>query len=102
LHADRHGIRETIFNLPVHQPSERALWHERNFFHPSGHAVNRAGVAVDGDFRPVDGSGKPLYDNLFAAGTILAHQDWMRQKCGSGLSIATAYGAVHRCLAFLK
>jgi glycerol-3-phosphate dehydrogenase subunit B len=25
---------------------------------------------------------------------VLAHQDWMRMKCGAGLAIATAYGAV--------
>jgi hypothetical protein len=24
----------------------------------------------------------------------LAHQDWKRMKCGSGLAISTAYGAV--------
>jgi glycerol-3-phosphate dehydrogenase subunit B len=24
----------------------------------------------------------------------LAHQDWIRMKCGSGLAIATAFGAV--------
>lgn len=34
-----------------------------------------------------------------AAGAILAHQDWVRQKCGSGLAIATAYGAVRACAA---
>jgi glycerol-3-phosphate dehydrogenase subunit B len=28
----------------------------------------------------------------------LAHQDWMRMKCGSGLAIATAYGAVNALL----
>jgi glycerol-3-phosphate dehydrogenase subunit B len=31
---------------------------------------------------------------LFAAGSILAHQDWVREKCGSGLALASAYGAV--------
>ena len=31
---------------------------------------------------------------LFAAGIILAHQDWSRMKCGSGMSVATAYGAI--------
>ena len=36
----------------------------------------------------------PAFENLFAAGSILAHPDWMRQKCGAGLAIATAYGAV--------
>jgi glycerol-3-phosphate dehydrogenase subunit B len=38
--------------------------------------------------------GHPAFANLFAAGIILAHQDWTRMKCGSGLSVATAYGAV--------
>jgi len=42
----------------------------------------------------LDDSGQPAFENLFAAGSILAHQDWMRQKCGAGLAIATAYSAV--------
>jgi glycerol-3-phosphate dehydrogenase subunit B len=44
--------------------------------------------------RPLDSSGHPAFENLFAAGIILSHQDWTRMKCGSGLSVATAYGAV--------
>lgn len=99
LHADRQGIRETLFGLPVVQPSHRAEWHHKDLLHPDGHPINRAGVAVDADFRPLDGQGHPVASNLFAAGTILAHQDWVRQKCGSGLAIATAYGAVRACAA---
>jgi glycerol-3-phosphate dehydrogenase subunit B len=103
LHADRlGGIRETIFGLPVSQPRDRTDWHNRDFLHPAGHPINRAGLMVDGFFRPVDETGRVLYPNLWAAGSILAYQDWMRQKCGSGLAIATAYGAVQACAAFLK
>lgn len=94
LHAGRKGIRETIFNLPVTQPRARSDWHRHDLFNRSGHPINRAGLAVNDRFQPVDTEGRPVYDNLFAAGTILAHQDWIRQKCGSGLAIATAYGAV--------
>lgn len=94
LHADRQGIRETIFNLPVVQPTDRASWHHKDLLHRGGHPINRAGVAVDEQFRPMDPRGQTLFPNLFAAGSILAHQDWMRQKCGSGLAIATAYAAV--------
>ncbi len=94
LYADRKGIRETLFDLPVHQPRNRAHWHQENFFDPAGHQINAAGLEIDDHFRPADRSGKPVYDNLFAAGSILAHQDWMRMKCGSGLAIATAWGAV--------
>lgn len=101
LHAGRHAIRETVFDLPVFQPPDRASWHHKEFLHNQGHPINRAGVAVDEQLRPVDAQGRTIYSNLFAAGSILAHQDWMRQKCGSGLAIASAYGAVNACKALL-
>lgn len=95
LRADRLRIRETIFDLPVSQPKERTLWHHKDLLHPRGHLINRAGLDIDDGFRPVDADNRPIHSNLYAAGSILAHQDWVRQKCGSGLSIATAYGAVN-------
>jgi glycerol-3-phosphate dehydrogenase subunit B len=94
LRADRTGIRESLFDLPVYQPKERAKWHQYRFLDPAGHPINQAGIETDAYFRPLDASGKPAFENLFAAGSILAHQDWMRMKCGSGLAIATAYAAV--------
>ncbi|MGD8992369.1 MAG: glycerol-3-phosphate dehydrogenase subunit GlpB [Desulfobacterales bacterium] len=95
LFADRTHIRETIFSLPVFQPGSRHDWHHRDFFDARGHSINQAGVEIDDAFRPVDDSGRPAYEALFAAGSILAHNDWKRLKCGAGLAIATAYGAVN-------
>ena len=95
LHADRKQIRESIFDLPVHQVGERTKWHRHNFLDPKGHLINMAGLEIDDSFRPLGASGQPAFKSLFAAGSILAHQDWMRMKCGSGLAIATAYGAVN-------
>lgn len=94
LSADRGRIRETILDLPVHQPETRALWHHRDLMDPRGHPVNRAGLEVDDSFRPLASSGLPGFHTLFASGSILAHQDWIRMKCGSGLAIATSYAAV--------
>jgi len=94
LYADRHRIRETIFDLPVYQPENRDKWHSDDFLESGGHPINLAGVEIDHLFRPLDSSGHPLFRTLFAAGSILAHHDWMRMKCGSGVSIASAYGAV--------
>ncbi len=94
LYADRKTIREPLLDLPVYQPGVRPEWHRFDFMDPRGHLINQAGLEIDDRFRPLDGSGKPADDNLFAAGSILAHQDWMRMKCGSGLAIATAYAAV--------
>ena len=94
LFADRQRVRETVFDLPVTQPDSRSSWHNRDLLDPRGHAVNQAGLETDDAFRPLDQSGHPAFSRLFASGSILAHQDWMRMKCGSGLAVATSYAAV--------
>ncbi len=94
LKADRHRIHEAIFDLPVTQPDSRDHWHKASFFDPHGHEINLAGLETDEGMRPLNAEGKPFHPRLHAAGAILAHQDWMRMKCGAGLAIATAYKAV--------
>ena len=94
LEARRGGIRESLFDLPVSQPENRSCWHRKTFLDPKGHAINLAGLEVDRSFRPLNEAGRPVFDNLYAAGSILAHQDWIRTKSGTGLAVATAYGAI--------
>lgn len=101
LQADRHQVYEPLFRLPVQQPARREDWHREDFFDPRGHPVNRAGIAVDNRMRPLDGAGEPFLPNLFAAGAILAHQDWMRERSGAGLAIATAHAAVREASAMV-
>ena len=96
LTADRGRVRESLLGLHVHQPASREAWHQRDFLAPSGHAVNRAGLLVDDAWRPLDVGGNPVCHRLFAVGSILAHQDWVRSKCGSGLAIATAWAAIEQ------
>jgi len=94
LVADRARVRESLFDLPVSQPEARSHWHHQDFWDPRGHPVNRAGLETDDRFRPLALSGQPAYPSLYASGSILAHQDWMRMKCGSGSAIATSYAVV--------
>jgi glycerol-3-phosphate dehydrogenase subunit B len=98
LAADRKRIRETILDLPVRQPDTRNSWHRKDFLDWRGHPINAAGLAVDDHFRPLAENGAPAFENLYAAGSILANQDWMRSKSGSGLAISTAFGAVRSFL----
>jgi glycerol-3-phosphate dehydrogenase subunit B len=98
LRADRRRVREAILDLPVHQPDRRDQWHDQDAFAPAGHPVNQAGLMIDAAFRPVDRTGRFSAASLYAAGSILAHQDWKRMKCGSGLALATAFGAVNAYL----
>jgi glycerol-3-phosphate dehydrogenase subunit B len=102
LAADRKHIYETVFNLPVFQPGSRNEWHRKDFFNRQGHPINRAGVEIDDHFRPINNQGRPVFHNLFAAGSILAHQDWKREKCGTGLAVATAFGAVKAFIEIVK
>ncbi len=99
LVARRDGIREALMDLPVRQPRNRSHWHRKHFIDPRGHAINLAGIDVEDSFRPVAAAGRPVYDNLYAAGSILAGQDWIRTKSGTGLAVATAYGAVEAMVA---
>jgi glycerol-3-phosphate dehydrogenase subunit B len=94
LRADRHRVAEAVFDLPVTQPPCRGDWHRDEFFDPRGHAVNQAGIETDDILRPIGSDGQVFHPRLHAAGSILAHQDWMRMKCGAGLAIATAFKAV--------
>ncbi|MFZ5572582.1 MAG: glycerol-3-phosphate dehydrogenase subunit GlpB [Thermodesulfobacteriota bacterium] len=94
LRATRKGIRETLFDLPVKQPESRGQWHQEDLLQGNGHSINLAGLATDELFRPLGHDGRPVFRNLFAAGTILAGHDWMRLKCGGGLALSSAYGAV--------
>lgn len=94
LVARREGIQEALLDIPVSQPDNRSSWHRPSFLDPKGHAINLAGIEVDDRFRPLDTAGRPVYDNLYAAGSILAHQDWIRTKSGTGLAVATACGAI--------
>jgi glycerol-3-phosphate dehydrogenase subunit B len=93
LQGDRTGIREPLFRLPVAQPETRQGWHRPDLFDPRGHGVDSAGIETDAMSRPVDGQGRPVAEGLFAAGSILAHADWTRFKCGAGLCLASAWRA---------
>lgn len=94
LKTDQYQVKESLMDLPIDQPADRENWFNESYFAPQGHAINRAGVMVNKDFQPVDHDGQVIDERLLAAGIVLAHQDWIRQRCGAGLAIASAYKAV--------
>lgn len=94
LSVGRDKISEALLDLRVTQPKHRDSWYREHYFDPRGHAINRSGIEIDADFRPLDEKGNVVAPHLFAAGALLAHQDWIRQRCGAGVAIASAYKAV--------
>jgi glycerol-3-phosphate dehydrogenase subunit B len=93
LDAQRTGIFETLFDLPVQYPRNRTEWFNTQLLTAEGQPFNSFGVEVNEDLQPVDPAGKVVYRNLFAAGGILAHADSMAEKSGGGVAISTGYVA---------
>jgi glycerol-3-phosphate dehydrogenase subunit B len=102
LEAHMERITEPLFGLPVTQPASRDLWYRHQYMDNLGHDVHRAGIEVDEQFRPLDRDGKVVHHGLFGAGILLAHQDWIRGRCGAGIAVATAYKAVQAALSVLQ
>lgn len=94
LEAHQQYISEPLLDLPVTQPPGRDDWFGPRYMGKEGHAIHRSGIEVDDQFRPLGRHGQPVDRRLFAAGVILAHQDWIRSRCGAGVAIASAYRAV--------
>lgn len=101
LEAKIAGITEPLLNLPVTQPDHRADWYNEKYTGSQGHNIHKAGIEIDESFRPVNKDGAPYNKRLFAAGVILAHQDWIRSRSGAGIAISTAYKAVEAADKFL-
>jgi glycerol-3-phosphate dehydrogenase subunit B len=91
------NVMETVFDLPVFVPGARDSWFSNDFFRP-GHEIEKAGIVVDGSFRPFDFP----YENLFVCGSILAHSEVMKNGCGHGLGLATGLGAARSCKRYLS
>jgi glycerol-3-phosphate dehydrogenase subunit B len=55
--------------------------------------LDRLGVEVDAQQRPLGRGGEALFENLWAAGAALAGAEPWREKSGEGISLATGFRA---------
>lgn len=87
-------FKETIFDLPVFVGGKRVskdfvgLFVNRKF--KSRHELFSAGIKVDGpEMKPVDETGKPVYENLFACGSVIGGYNYIAEGSGMGVGILT-------------
>ena len=96
LVATQKRIIEPVFNLPVVQPESREGWFKKMF--PEDHPIHYACIETDVSFRPVDTRGGVLIDNVWVAGTVLAHHNVIEEKSREGIELVTGYLAAKRAL----
>ncbi len=84
---------EVVFGLPLTVAQDRAEWFRPRFFDPAGQPVFHGGVAVNDSLQPVDGAGRTVYRNLWAAGGLLAHGDPILERSLEGIAVATGVAA---------
>ena len=89
------AIRESVLGLPVDGPPiER--WLHGDPLDPASLPIAAAGLRTDDQLRPVhprrpaDG---PLFDNVRIVGSLLAGQQWMVDRSGDGVALASAWRA---------
>ena len=88
-------VWEVVFDLPLTVPQSHDQWFNPEFLNPAGHPVFHGGVAVNHDLQPVNGAGQPIYDNLWAVGELLAHDNPIQQRGMEGAAVVTGVTAGH-------
>lgn len=96
LFSDKNSFIETVFAIPVHSPAGKEFFNE-DFF-KLGHPIEKSGILVNDDFKPENAE----YENLFAAGSILAFSETMKYGCGHGMAISTGIAAAKHAQEYLK
>lgn len=98
IQSDETGrLWEPVFDLPVMTPpgAGRESWYADTLLKERGHAVHRmAGLRVDKTMRPLNASGAPVLENVYAAGHLLAGFNPLTDGCAEGIALSTAYKAV--------
>ncbi|MEX0788491.1 MAG: anaerobic glycerol-3-phosphate dehydrogenase subunit B [Anaerolineales bacterium] len=95
LNSEGEG-RESVFGLPLAHQADGGEWTAPQMASPQPYSY--FGLRVDRDLRPLAADGTPAFENVFAAGGILAGADRTRDGSRQGIDLATAYRAVRAAL----
>ncbi len=95
------ALRETVFDLAVQGPRDRAAWSNQSFLGPEPQPISLAGVRTNGHLQPFTASGQ-LVENVFVTASNLPNWDPVHEGSGEGVALATARKAATEALALLN
>jgi glycerol-3-phosphate dehydrogenase subunit B len=82
------ALVEPLLGLPVEAPP-MGEWLAADPFDPAGHPLEAAGIRTDDRLRPVDARGRVAFENVAVAGSMLAGQHYLTERCGDGVAVAS-------------
>ncbi len=89
-------VVEPVFDCPVTVPDTRLEW---SVPAPLGdHPFARFGVDVSEELQPVTTAGEPVFENLYAAGTVIGGHNFVREHSRGGVAVVTGYEAGRRAI----
>ena len=90
-------MRETALGLDVAGvPAPRQARFSPRYL--DDHPLGRAGVAADGDLRPLDARGQRRWENVLVVGGALGGAEPWREKSGEGIALASGHRAAQLIL----
>lgn len=88
VESDREA-HESVFQLPIFGLTHDGPGFSTNYF--ESHHFSRVGLRVDEKARPINVNGDAVFENLRAAGGILAGAEPWKEKSGEGIALATGF-----------
>jgi len=88
--------QESVFDLPVRVSGDRTALTAGSPIEAQPYAT--LGLLVDSRMRPVGARGKAVFENVFAAGGLLAGSDRSSEGSRQGIDLASAWRAVESSL----
>ena len=85
--------KEMIFDLPVWFVPGEENWSNEQLFSDKPQGFAKTGIRTDESLRPVDNSGKTVFDNVYVVGRNLGGYDFCFEHSGNGVALASAYKA---------
>lgn len=87
-------VVEPVFDCPITVPDTRLEWSVPD---PLGdQPFARFGVDVSEELQPVTTADEPVFENLYAAGTVLGGYNFVREHSRGGVAVVTGYEAGKR------
>lgn len=91
INTDYNGYaQDSVLGFPIRINPERTTWHARDFIHPEGHPIHRAGFDVNSSLQILNLQQIAL-ENAFAIGSALGGYDGIPERSLEGVAIATGH-----------